>query len=70
MTIKEMMDKTDQELAAVVQGSHQQLAGLAIDLVTRKATNHREARELKRTIARAKTIQRQREISELEQTHA
>jgi len=62
MKIAEMRSLTDVELNARMQEAYQELFNLRFQQATRQLANYRRLRQVKRTIARFQTIQREREI--------
>jgi large subunit ribosomal protein L29 len=66
MKIKQLAEMTDKELTQAVTDQQGKLGDLAIDFRTKKVSNVREVRQVKRTIARALTIQRQRQFMQAE----
>lgn len=54
---------SDDELAKQVEEAYRELFNLRFRLATKQLGNHREVRNVKRKIARLKTIMREREIS-------
>lgn len=64
MKVKQIAEKNPKELEQMVVDQRNKLAGLLIDLRTKKVDNIKEISAVKKTIARALTIQRQRELSE------
>ena len=53
---------TDDELAKQVEEAHRELFNLRFRLTTKQLANHREVRNVKKRIARLKTIMREREL--------
>jgi large subunit ribosomal protein L29 len=68
MKITELAQKNDAELASFVTDSRRTLAQTVIDARTKEMNNVKALAGIKRGIARALTIQRQRELSNQEQT--
>ncbi len=60
----EIMQKSDQELTALVIDTRKALAEAVIESQTKQITNVKQFAAHKRTIARALTIQRQRALQE------
>ena len=54
---------SDDELAKQVEEAHRELFNLRFRLATKQLGNHREVRNVKRKIARLKTIMRERELN-------
>jgi large subunit ribosomal protein L29 len=54
---------SDEELLKKLEEAHEELFNLRFRLVTRQLTNHREIPKVKKSIARMKTILRERELS-------
>jgi large subunit ribosomal protein L29 len=59
---KEVRDLSDAELAAKVKGLKEELFNLRFQLATRQLDNPMRIREVKKDIARVKTVQREREL--------
>lgn len=68
MKLAEITAKTDAELATFVTAQQKQLADVVIEMRTKQVTNVKQIAAIKQSIARAKTILRERELSKLEQT--
>ncbi|MBW3538397.1 50S ribosomal protein L29 [Candidatus Parcubacteria bacterium] len=66
MKLREIAEKTDGELEQLAAEQRSRLAQIALERRTKKVTNVKEAAGVKRTIARALTIKRQRHIAQLE----
>lgn len=66
MKAKQLRDLTDEELVAQLKDSKQELFNLRFQLVTGQLDNPMRIREVKRTIARIKTIMRERELGRAE----
>ncbi len=62
MKIAEIRSLGDQELQKKLEESYQELFNLRFRLATRQLVNHREISRVKKTIARMKTIMREREL--------
>lgn len=69
MKVKEIAEKTDKELETVIEESRKELAKFAVEIRTGKVANIKAAAANKRTIARALTILREREIAKEEQSN-
>lgn len=67
--MKDLTAKSDQELNAFVAEQRQALAQTTIDMKTKEVKQVKQIRELKRTIARALTVQSERELASLEASH-
>lgn len=65
MNASELRSLSDTDLVAQLDGSYKELFNLRFRLATMQLTNHRELPKVKRTIARIRTIQRERELAEL-----
>ena len=50
------------DLRRELESAHQELFNLRIRLATKQLTNHRELRNVKKNIARLKTIAKEREL--------
>lgn len=68
MKLAKITEKQGGELTQFVLDQQKALAGLVIDMRTKKVTNVKEIAAVKRSIAQALTIQRQREIAQAEQS--
>ncbi len=64
MKTSELRNLSDDALAAQLESSHKELFNLRFRLATMQLTNHRELPKVKRTIARIKTIQHERDLAE------
>ncbi len=62
MKIGEIRSLGDQEIRKRLEEAHQELFNLRFRLATRQLVNHREIPRVKQTIARMKTILREREL--------
>ncbi len=62
MKVRDLKQLTDAELVQRIDDSKDELFNLKFRLVTGQLDNPARIREVKRNIARAKTIQRQREL--------
>ena len=62
MKVDELRAFTNEEIVKKLEEAHQELFNLRFRLTTRQLTNHREIRQVKRKIARTKTILREREL--------
>jgi ribosomal protein L29 len=67
MKLADITKKNDLELVELVTTSRQQLTTVVIDSRTKEVKNVKQIAALKRIIARALTIQREREIAAQEQ---
>ncbi|MFC1969015.1 50S ribosomal protein L29 [Chloroflexota bacterium] len=61
MKLSELRELNDVELAKQLEEVHQELFNLRFRLATRQLVNHRELPRAKKTIARIKTIIKERE---------
>lgn len=66
MRTKEIRDLSAEELDAQLKNSKQELFNLRFQLVTGQLDNPMRIRDVKRTIARIKTIMREREMGGVE----
>ena len=64
MKVKEIAEKNPKELTQLINDQRAKLATLVVDLRTKKVSNVKEIAAVKKTIARALTIERQRALSE------
>ena len=62
MKVKEIRALKDEDLAKQLEAAHQELLNLRFSLATKKLVNHREIPNVKKTIARLKTIMKEREL--------
>ena len=62
MKIKEIAEKRDKELAKFITDSKAKLLKLSFDIRTKESNKVRDIRVLKKDIARALTVKREREI--------
>ena len=62
MKVEEVRALSAGELAKQLEAAHKELFELRFRLATKQLVNHREIRRIKRTIARLKTIIREREL--------
>ncbi len=63
MTISELRSKTDAELLNQLDDAYQELFNLRFQRATGKLTNTARMKEVRRQIARIKTLQRERELA-------
>ncbi len=63
MKLTKITEKNDKELEALIAESQAKAAEIAINLRTTKVANVKELHAVKRTIARALTVKRQRELA-------
>lgn len=68
MKIKDIAEKNPKELVQMVTDQRTKLASLRVDLRTGKVPNIKEIASVRRSIAQALTIQRQRELTDMEAT--
>ena len=61
MKIAEIRELNDVELAKQLEETYQELFNLRFRLATRQLVNHREIPRAKKTVARIKTIMKERE---------
>lgn len=62
MKIKEIADKKDKELEKFISDSKAKLLKLSFDVRTKESNKVRDIRNLKKDIAKALTVKRQREL--------
>ena len=62
MRIEEIRRLNDQELSKELEESHREMMNLRFRLATRQLQNVHERSEVKKRIARIKTVQREREL--------
>ncbi len=63
MNSNELRVLSDADIATQLENSYKELFNLRFRLATLQLTNHRELPKVRRTIARIKTIQRERELA-------
>ncbi|MGE5389511.1 MAG: 50S ribosomal protein L29 [Deltaproteobacteria bacterium] len=63
MKAKKMRDMTDEELVKKVSDYKEELFNLRFQMATGQLDNPMRIRDVKKNIARCKTVQRQREIA-------
>ena len=63
MKVEEVRALSDKELDKQLEEAHQELFNLRFRLATKQLVNHRELPRVKKTIARLKTIIRERELA-------
>ena len=63
MTMSELRSKTDAELLNQLDDAYQELFNLRFQRATGKLTNTARMKEVRRQIARIKTLQRERELA-------
>jgi ribosomal protein L29 len=69
MKLAEITEKSNKELDVLVADQRQALASHVIEMRTKKVTNVKQTSAIKRIIAQALTIKRQRELSQLEEAN-
>jgi len=62
LKVKEIRALSSGELAKQLEAAHQELFNLRFRLATKQLVNHREIPRVKKTIARLKTLMREREL--------
>lgn len=67
MKLQDIAKKNDQELAEVLSGARNDLAKAVIESRTKEIRDVKQLGRLKKTVARALTITREREIAKQEQ---
>ncbi len=68
--VEEILKMSDADLQKQLDESYRRLFSLRLQKETLQLTNHREIPATKRTIARIKTFQRQRELSKTSEGEA
>lgn len=63
MKVEEIRVLSSEELVRQLEEAHRELFDLRFRLATKQLVNHRQIREVKKKIARMKTIMRERELS-------
>lgn len=66
MKTADIADKTEKELGQMITDQRSQLAKLAVDFRTKSVTNVKQIKLVKRDLARALTLQRERQITSQE----
>jgi len=62
LEVEEIRALSTEELAKRLESAHQELFNLRFRLATKQLVNHREIPRVKKTIARLKTMIREREL--------
>ena len=62
MKVEEIRGLSSEELAKQQEAARKELFELRFKLATRQLVNHRQIREVKKTIARLSTIMREKEL--------
>ncbi len=62
MKAKEIRALSPKELSKQLEATHRELFDLRFRLATKQLVNHREIPRVKKTVARLKTIMREREL--------
>ena len=63
MKVKDMRELTAAELGTKLNESYQELFNLRFQLASRQLANYQRISQVKQTIARIKTVQRERELA-------
>ncbi len=63
MRVDEIRVLNSEELVRQLEAAHKELFELRFKVNTRQLVNHREIRRVKKTIARLKTVMRERELN-------
>ncbi len=63
MKVEEIRALSSEDLVRQLEAARQELFELRFRLTTKQLVNHRQIRQVKRNIARLKTIMRERELS-------
>jgi large subunit ribosomal protein L29 len=64
LKVEEIRALSPVELAKQLEVAHEELFNLRFKAVTKQLVNHREIPRVKKTIARMKTVQKERELVE------
>ena len=64
MKVEEIRALSPSELTKQLEVAHEELFNLRFRAVTKQLVNHREIPRVKKTIARMKTVQKERELAE------
>lgn len=68
MKAKEILEKKDKELEKFINDLKNQITKVSFAVSTKETNNHREIRKLKKDLARALTIKKERELYEEEKS--
>jgi large subunit ribosomal protein L29 len=63
LKVEEIRALSSEELVRQLEEAHKELFELRFRLTTKQLVNHRQVRMVKKTIARLKTIMREKELS-------
>ena len=63
MKVEEIRALSTEELVKQIEEAHRQLLDLRLRAATRQLANHREIPRVRRTIARMKTVLRERQLA-------
>jgi len=63
LKVEEIRALSSEELVRQLEAAHKELFELRFRLATKQLMNHRQVRTVKKTIARLKTIMREKELS-------
>ena len=66
MDILQIRNLSEKDLRTEIDNSHRELMNLRFRLSTRQMENYQELKKVKKTIARLKTVIREREIMEMQ----
>lgn len=69
MKAVEIATKTDKEVETIIASTRDKLGELRIDYRTKKVADIKEIGRLKKVLARALTMQRERQIAEMEKAN-
>jgi ribosomal protein L29 len=69
MKYHDLNQKTDKELADMLQQSRTKLSDLVIDMRTKQVSNVKQIAAAKKTVARILTLQNDRELTKLEESN-
>ncbi len=67
MKLNDIKGRTDEELTRLIEDSRKEFASAVIDMRTKEVKNVKAQTNLKKTIARALTVKRERELSATEE---
>jgi ribosomal protein L29 len=69
MKLADIKQKNDKELAALAADTRKQLADVLVEMRTKQFSNVKQINAIKKTLARTLTVQRERELKQLEESN-
>jgi ribosomal protein L29 len=69
MKLADIKQKNDKELAALAAYPRKQLADVLVEMRTKQFSNVKQINAIKKTLARTLTVQRERELKQLEESN-